>query len=98
MQNLAGMADLADRYNVQVVLCAVPPMGEGPVELGPRIRQVNAHIKAMAQARRHPFVDYYTALADQSGHLPPQLAPDGVHPDPAGYARMWPALKQALRY
>jgi lysophospholipase L1-like esterase len=97
LQNIAAMADLADHQHIRVILCAVPPMGKGPVELAPRIVAANARIKAMAQARHYHFADYHAALVDRSGHLPPEFAPDGVHPNPAGYARMWPVLDAALQ-
>jgi lysophospholipase L1-like esterase len=97
VRNIAAMADLADRYHVQVILCSIPPMGNGPLDLRQRIVAVNQQIQAIAKSRHYRFADYHAALADEGGNLPPTLAPDGVHPNAAGYARMWPVLDEALR-
>jgi lysophospholipase L1-like esterase len=41
-------------------------------------------------------VDYFTALADTGGYLPAALGEDGVHPNRAGYDKMWPVLSRAI--
>ena len=46
-------------------------------------------------------MDYYSAMTDEHGGLPPALSEDGVHPIAAGFAIMAPlaeaAIEQALK-
>jgi acyl-CoA thioesterase-1 len=42
------------------------------------------------------YVDYYSAMKDERGGLPPALSEDGVHPLPAGYAIMAPLAQAGI--
>jgi len=54
-------------------------------------------IKAYADANKIPFVDYYSALVDERGGLPAEIAADGVHPNMKGYAIMEPIVLKTIR-
>lgn len=98
-RNVTAMADIADANHIRVVLCALPPIGTDHARLArdpASLRAVNAWLKAFAAARRYPFADYYAALADASGDLPPTLSADGLHPNAEGHRLMWPRLGEAL--
>jgi lysophospholipase L1-like esterase len=41
-------------------------------------------------------VDYYSAMKDERGGLPPALSDDGVHPLPAGFAIMAPLAEAGI--
>jgi lysophospholipase L1-like esterase len=105
---IASMADLATANNIQVVLCSVLPSSEfawsPELRPAPKIVELNAWIKKYAAEKGYIYVDYYSAMTDDRGGLPPALSEDGVHPVAAGFAIMAPlaevgideALKRAL--
>ena len=102
---IASMADLAAANNIRVVLCSVLPSSEfvwsPALKPAPRIVELNAWIKKYAAQKGYIYVDYYSAMTDQSGGLPDALSNDGVHPLPAGFAIMAPlaeaGIQQALK-
>jgi lysophospholipase L1-like esterase len=103
--NLMSMAELARANDISVVLCSVLPSvhfswhPELP-DPAPRIAALNKWAEAYA-AEKNVYVDYYSAMKDPAGGLPPNLSKDGVHPLPAGYAIMAPlaesGIEQALK-
>ena len=62
----------------------------------PKVVAVNEWIKAYAEENGHIYVDYYSAMKDDRGGLPPSLSQDGVHPLPAGYAIMAPLAEAGI--
>jgi len=98
--NLESMAQLATASHIRVVLCSVLPTinypwhpGQDP---GPKVVAVNAWIKAFAAKDHYVYVDYYSAMKDAQGGLPPTLSKDGVHPLPAGFAVMAPLAEAGI--
>jgi len=99
--NLMSMAQLAQANSIRVVLCSVLPSvrfgwhpdAENPV---PRIASLNDWMKAYAPGKGYVYVDYYSAMKDAAGGLPPNLSRDGVHPLPAGYAIMAPLAESGI--
>jgi lysophospholipase L1-like esterase len=104
-ENLASMADLATANGIQVVLCSILPAFDYPwspgLEPAPKIATLNQWIRSYAAEKGYIYVDYYSAMTDDRGGLPPALSKDGVHPLPAGYAIMAPlveaGIEQALK-
>ena len=98
--NLASMADLATANGIRVVLCSVTPAFDFPWRPGQepaqKIALLNAWIRGYAAAKRYVYVDYYSAMKDEQGGLPPALSRDGVHPLPAGYAIMAPLAEAGI--
>lgn len=98
--NLASMADLATKHGIRVVLCSVTPTIDYPWNRGlnpaPKIVALNAWIKDYATQNNYVYVDYYSALKDKRGGLPPSLSNDGVHPLPAGFAIMAPLAEAGI--
>ena len=103
--NIASMAELATANGIQVVICSILPAfdykwapGREPA---PKILKVNAWLKEYAAREGYVYVDYYAAMKDDRGGLPPTLSKDGVHPLPAGFAIMTPlaqaGIEQALQ-
>jgi lysophospholipase L1-like esterase len=105
-EDIASMADLARANGIRVVLCSLLPAFDLPwapgIDPAPKIAEVNAWIQAYAGARGYVYVDYYSAMKDDRGGLPPLLSEDGVHPLPAGYAIMAPlaeaGIEKALKH
>jgi lysophospholipase L1-like esterase len=98
VRNLTSMADIADARRIKLVLATVPPFGTDPkLQRDPAtLAALNEWIRAFARQRHYLVVDNFAALADSHGHMPTELAADGLHPNEDGYRRMWPALKAAL--
>jgi len=99
-ESIASMADLATANKIRVVLCSVLPSSEfawSPgLEPAPRIVELNAWIKQYAAEKGYVYVDYYSAMKDEHGGLPPALSDDGVHPLPAGFAIMAPLAEAGI--
>ena len=99
--NIISMCELARVHNIQSVLCSLLPtrsfwwtdrIKDAPV----RIQQMNAMIRAYAEANGIPFVDYWSKLAADDGGLLPGLSDDEVHPTVAGYEIMESILLPVL--
>ena len=109
--NMMSMAELAKAHKIKVILSSILPTGNyhvGPsgvpqTETRPmaRIRAINDWMKKYAASEGHTYLDYFSAMLDQSGLLRTELSGDDLHPNAQGYAIMAPladaAIKQALR-
>ena len=98
--NLESMAQLARINHIRAVLCSVLPStgfwwAPGP-DPAPKIAALNEWIKGFAAKNHYVYVNYYAAMADAQGGLPPTLSKDGVHPLPAGYAVMAPLAEAGI--
>ena len=98
--NLRSMTELAQAHRIRVILASVLPVSDYPWHRGLRpagkVRALNAWLKAYAASNGAIYLDYYDALANAQGGMDPNLASDGVHPTPAGYAVMAPLAQQAI--
>lgn len=98
--NIYSMAELAKANHIQVVLCSVLPAFDFPwrpgMEPAPKVMELNALIKAYAAKNKIPYVDYFSAMADERNGLRSDLGDDGVHPNAKGYAIMEPLLEKAI--
>lgn len=98
--NIASMSELARMHNVKVILCSVLPAAEftwnKSVMPAEEVKKLNAMIKDYAKKNGIEYLDYYTEMSDERGGLPKELAKDGVHPTPAGYAIMQKLLLNKL--
>jgi lysophospholipase L1-like esterase len=107
-QNLATMAELAKLHGIRVVLASLLPVADDkhdpdgrPLLRTPdrppvKIRALNAWMEDYARRHGHVYLDYFSAVADASGLLKPDLNNDGLHPNAAGYAVMAPRAEQAI--
>ena len=109
--NMMSMAELAKAHKIKVILSSILPTGN--YHVGPsgvpqtqtrpmdRIRALNDWMKKYAAAEGHIYLDYFSAMLDQSGLLRTELSGDDLHPNAQGYAIMAPladaAIKQALK-
>jgi lysophospholipase L1-like esterase len=101
MQNIKSMCELAQYHKIKPILCTILPACEfrWNKELKPAadIKLLNDMIREYAQKNKIPFVDYYSALVDERGGLPANIAADGVHPNMDGYAIMEPIVLKTIR-
>ncbi len=100
--DLMSMAQLARANGIRVVLCSVLPSVRFPwhpqlKNVAPRIAAVNKWLKAYAASHGYVYVDYYSAMKDAAGGLPPNLSRDGVHPSAAGFAVMTPLAQAGIQ-
>lgn len=98
--NLHSMVELAKLHGIRVVLASVLPVSDYPWRSGTqpaqKVRELNAALRTYAAQQGLVYLDYYSAMANAEGGLDAELAGDGVHPTPAGYARMAPLAEQAI--
>jgi len=98
---ISSMVELARANQIKVVLASIPPAADFNWRPGlkpiPRIRRLNAWLKAYADQVGIGYVDYWPALAAADGSMKSDLSPDGVHPNSAGYQAMQPLTLAAIQ-
>jgi lysophospholipase L1-like esterase len=99
--NLTAMANLASLYGIKVIMASVPPADHFPwrPEVGnpvEKIRALNDWIRSVCLTQNYTFVDYWPALAVDSGAMRPGFSGDGVHPNSTAYATMAPYTLAAI--
>jgi lysophospholipase L1-like esterase len=106
--NLASMAELARLHGVRVVLASLLPVSDDKLDANGQplartrqrptatLRELNAWLSGYAAQNGHVYLDYFSATADASGLLRPELNDDGLHPNARGYAVMAPLAEKAI--
>ncbi|WP_243048770.1 GDSL-type esterase/lipase family protein [Dyella sp. RRB7] len=99
--NIMAMMDLAFANGMAVVIGSIPPSNQfnHRPEMHPaaRIAELNTWLREIAGKRGATYVDYFSALTDIDGSLPPKYSNDGLHPNAAGYEVMRPLALAAIR-
>ena len=57
---------------------------------------MNDWIKAYAERNGHVYLDYFSAMIDESGLLKAELSGDDLHPNESGYRIMGPLVEAAI--
>jgi lysophospholipase L1-like esterase len=105
--NLTSMSELAGANNIRVVLASITPVSAyhvGPTRPVPqtalrpmaRITALNDWMKSYAAAKGHVYLDYFTAMVDETGLMRADLTEDDLHPNAKGYAIMGPLAEAAI--
>ena len=98
--DIVSMAELARANGIVPVICSIPPAAafwwHHGMEPAPIIAAINEWLKNYAAQHHYVYVDYYDAMKDAQGGLPPNLSRDGVHPGPAGHAVMGPLVQAGI--
>ena len=102
--NFATMVELARAHGIRVVLSSVIPVHNYtpaseltfPRRPPEQIAALNKWLKDYAATSGCVYLDYAAAMSDDKGMLRRELAEDGLHPNPAGYAIMAPLAEQAI--
>jgi lysophospholipase L1-like esterase len=102
--NYASLAELARAHGIRVVFSSVTPVHNYtpqseltyPLRPPEQILALNRWLATYCQANGHVYLDYFSAMVDAGGLLRRELAEDGLHPGPAGYAVMAPLAEQAI--
>lgn len=106
-RNLESMADLAKAHGIKVVLASITPTSayhtapnanpqtsQRPMT---RIRSLNAWIKRLADTNGYVYLDYFSAMVDQTGVMRSELTADDLHPNVDGYKIMGPLAEAAIQ-
>ncbi len=98
--NIDAMATLARAHGIRVLIGSVPPAAAfrwRPEKRPARdIMALNDMLRRLAERHRADWIDYHSALTDAEGGMRENMAGDGVHPLPAGYAVMEEVLAPHL--
>jgi lysophospholipase L1-like esterase len=105
--NLASMSELAHANNIKVVLSSITPVsayhtvaprGVPQTTTRPmaRIQRLNAWMQTYAAAHNDTYLDYFSAMTDQSGLMRAELTEDDLHPNAKGYEIMAPLAQAAI--
>ena len=102
--NLASMAELAKAHDINVVFSSILPVhdytprGQEFASQRPadRILALNKWLKDYCDKNKIVYLDYFSAMVDQTGKLKKDLADDGLHPNDAGYKIMGPLAEAAI--
>jgi lysophospholipase L1-like esterase len=110
-RNIESMAELAKAHDIKVVLASITPTSAYHTALNgtpqttarpmARIKAINAWMKGYADKNGYVYLDYFSAMVDETGVMKAELTGDDLHPNAAGYAIMGPlaeaAIQKALR-
>lgn len=98
--NIMSMVDLARANNIKPVLCAMVPAANyywaPELRPAPRIKDINAWIRAYTRAQSIDFIDFYAPMEAEGGALRAAYTNDGVHPNADGYLVMNELVKAKL--
>lgn len=105
--NLTAIADLADSYKIKPIFASILPVSDyhkganpsyerTPMRPPAVIQAMNNWLRDFCVRRNYVYLDYFTSLADQAGHLKADYADDGLHPNPTGYRAMAPLALAAI--
>ena len=98
--NIISMAELAKANQINVIICSVLPANHFPWRQGikpaEKVRKLNAILQSYSYENKLEYVDYYSAMVNDSHGLIKELGEDGVHPNKNGYLIMEPILENAI--
>ncbi len=98
--NIFSMAELARAHNIKVFLCSVLPASDFPwrpgLEPAEKIVRLNTVLKAYAEENKIVYVDFFSAMANETKGMIHEYGRDGVHPNEAGYMLMEGLLEEAI--
>lgn len=103
--NYASIAELARVHEIKVIYASVLPVHEYTEQAGDMYTQrppeeilaLNRWLKDYCSRAGCVYLDYFSAMVDDKGHLKNELAEDGLHPNAAGYTIMAPLAEAAIK-
>ena len=103
--NYASLAELANAHHIKVIFSSVLPVHNyTPQSLNlyaqrspDKIHELNRWLREYCQGHDCLYLDYFSAMVDTHGLLKKELAEDGLHPNPDGYAIMAPLAEAAIQ-
>jgi lysophospholipase L1-like esterase len=98
--SIKAMAEMAKAAGIRVIVCSVmPPTDSELAALNFALTDVEAFNNSLielAQANGYLYADYYDAFLSPDGTGNSSLYVDGLHPNAAGYAKMWAVIAPLL--
>ncbi len=98
--NILSMVELAKANGIIPIVCSVLPAYDYPWSPGKspnvKIPKLNQMLEAMASKQNVPYLDYFSAMADDRNGLQPAYTTDEVHVTPAGYSVMERLVTHAI--
>jgi lysophospholipase L1-like esterase len=97
IDSIKAMAAAATAANIKVILCSVMPSDF----LNQRfalsdIEAFNAQLIQLAKENGYLYADYYDEFLTPDGQANNSLLMNGLHPNAAGYTKMWAVLKPLI--
>lgn len=92
--NIRAMAEIAEANGIKVILASVLPADRfswrpEAVGIQDKVVSLNRLLKALADKKGYPYVDYYSGMVDpETGGMKAGYSDDGVHPTDSGYRKM----------
>lgn len=101
-QNIVTMAQIAKANGIKVILTSITPCDHYTwrpdiTDVIEKIKSLNARIQEYARKNKFQYVDYWTAMANESGAMRDGISEEGCHPNAAGYAVMGPLVQAAIK-
>lgn len=100
LDNLKGMAELAEKNGIKVILCSVMPVYDYPWSPGlspnKKIPALNRMIELYAKENGYEYLDYFAEMEDGKAGMKEELTYDGVHLTEDGYAFIEPMVQRAI--
>ncbi len=102
--NYATIAELARAHDIKVIYSSVLPVHQYTEQTGDMFTQrppekivaLNQWLKNYCATSACVYLDYFSAMVDDRGHMKKELADDGLHPNAAGYKIMAPLAEAAI--
>ncbi|WP_233588562.1 SGNH/GDSL hydrolase family protein [Flavobacterium sp. LS1P28] len=98
--NIISMVELAQANQIKVILCSVLPAFDFPWKPNQnpavKVMELNQLLKKYADANGIIYLDYFSAMVDESNGLKAAYSGDGVHPNKLGYQVMAPLAEKAI--
>ena len=99
--NIVSMAELAKANHINVIICSVLPANKFPWREGlkpaEKVIKLNVLLQSYSKKHKLAYVDYYSAMVNDSHGLKKELGEDGIHPNKNGYLIMEPILEKAIK-
>ena len=95
------MVSKALQANIEVILCSVLPANRFywnlKIKPSDKVIELNTLLKNYAKSNSLKFIDYFTAMVDDTNGLHSHYGADGVHPNLEGYIKMRSILEPYLK-
>ena len=99
--NIVSMAELAKANHINVIICSVLPANKFPWREGlkpaEKVIKLNVLLQSYSKKHKLAYVNYYSAMVNDSHGLKKELGEDGIHPNKNGYLIMEPILEKAIK-
>jgi acyl-CoA thioesterase-1 len=103
--NYATLAEMARAHQIRVVFSSVTPVHDYTpksqlmfAQRSPaKILALNHWLKDYCASNDLVYLDYFSAMVDDTGLLKKDLALDGLHPNDSGYRVMAPLAEAAIQ-